>query len=858
MKKIITLSLLSLAVSNAIAADKDISNHGVIEEMVVSGQRLARLKSLEVKKNSVVVMDAMSADNLGRLPDKNAAESINRLPGVSVLIEKGEGRFASIRGIKPEWNQVTINGFEIGSPEKDGSGRQMPLDVLGGELLQSVEVYKAKTADMDGQGIGGTVNIVTKKPLQGKDFQGTVNIRLGLEEADQDNPFYERENPYNIDAAVSGKLSPELGYIVAASKTHRQYLAQGIYQDDWKEVAGIAYPEQSKNNYYVVGRDRTTLTAGLEYQAADHTNLLLQAFYSEFEEFQHRNRFRQGVEQDAGLISNVTEDGFDVAQGATFIRGDLRREDVTKEVNNISLSGETKWQSWLFDYGINLGQNKIVETNSAWDFRQDTSQGLGPDSVSFSRDGILQVSEGGLTHNLPENLRFNTVQYQNDQSEQDIFSAKFNAEYAYLSRSFEGAVKFGVKYTQNEKSFDLGNDEYDVTRNNIAGFNVDRGDFINDVNGEGRKNVWFDLYALNQLFNDQPELFTFDQTASEQNKVANDKKVEETTTAAYLMNTLQIDKWQVITGLRIEQTDVESVGQQAVADDYQSVSVSGSDHSVLPSILVNYRPVDDLIVRGSWTESLGRPNYADISATSTYQVNEDGDGVLNIGNPDLKAYQSSNLDLSVEWYPTDASVISLAWFNKTIDNLIVNNEQTINSGSFQGTEYAVDKLLVNTKRNADNADVEGYELNIQYQFVDLPKPFDGLGATYSYTSIDATFYDSEIGEARTLEGQPEEIQSFTLFFENYDWYLGLTYNYNAAFLTDMGDIAIIEDDVTQGEFGRWDFRASYYASDSFTVYVDINNLNNEPTTEYQGGLERWNTEYEYVGSTYYAGFTYAF
>lgn len=857
MKKILCLSLTCLAVSNAIAQESAVAETS-LEEVVVSGQRLARMKALEIKKDALGIMDAMSADNLGRLPDKNAAESINRLPGVSILIEKGEGRFASIRGIQPAWNQVTINGFETGSPEKDDSGRQMPLDVLGGELLQSVEVYKAKTADMDGQGIGGTVNIVTKKPLSGEDFQGTVNVRVGLEEADQDNPYYDRENPYNFDLALSGKINDQLGWIVAGSKTHRQYLAQGIYQDDWAQVGAAAYPEQTKNNYYVVGRDRSTMIAGLEYQATEQTQLMAQAFYSKFEEFQHRNRFRQGVEQDESFLSNITAEGFDVAQGGTFIRADLRREDASKELTNLSFTGVTQTGAWAFDYGFNFAHNELTETNSYWTFRQDTNEDLGPDSVSFNSDGIMQIAEGGLQHNLAENLRFHSVEYQDDFSEQDIFSAKFDAEYGYFTRGFEGVLKMGVKYTSNEKTFDLANEQYDVERNNIAGYQVDHGDFVNDVNGVARKNVWFDLAALNNLFNSQPALFEYLQDDSDQARFANDKTVEENVSAAYVMNTLELDKWQVITGLRFENTEVESTGQQATDSGYQDISVSGSNNAFLPSVIVNYRATDEVVLRGSWTQSLGRPNYADISATSTYSINDDGEGVLSIGNPDLEAYTATNYDLAAEWYPTDSSIVTLAWFKKDVDNLIVSNQETFNDGSYQGTDYNIERLLVNTKRNAENATIDGYELNLQHQFTQLPKPFDGLGAMYSYTSIDATFYDSEIGAERKLEGQPEEIQSFTLFFENSDWYAGFTYNYNASFLTDMGDIANVEDDVTQGEFGRWDFRSSYYATDALTIYVDVNNLNNEPTSEYQGASETWNTEYEYVGTTYYAGFTYAF
>jgi TonB-dependent receptor len=850
---IASISMLALAVSNAFSQEAPTPKY--IENITVKGQKLSRIKSLDMKRESTMLMDALSADNLGRLPDKNAAESLNRLPGVSILIEKGEGRFASIRGIRPDWNRVTINGFETASPEKDGSGRAMPLDVLGGELLQTVEVYKAKTADMDGEGIGGTVNITTKKPLQSEKLEVTANLRYGFESADQVNPYYEGENPFNADIAASGKLNDNIGWNIGLSTSSREYLAQGIYQDDWAEVSGVAFPEQTKNNYYVVGRERNTAIAGLEFKATGTTNVLVQGFYSKFEEFQHRNRFRQGIEQDADFIDSVEGDTVNVLQGGTFIRADLRREDIDKEVLNLNLSAETTLDNWLFNYGMNLSQSKIDELNSDWDFRQDSPAELGPDSFTINNNGVVELTEGGLQHNLPSNLRFNEVSYQDDHADQDIFSAKFDGTHFYQLAGYDSTLKFGLKYSNNEKTFDFNNDEYDVVQNNLSDFDVTDGAFSNDVNGQLRANVWFDLTALNSLFNTSPELFT----ASDNNALNNaesDRKVEEQTTAVYVMNTIEVEDLQLIAGLRFEQTDVTSVANQVLDTGLTEVSISGSNSVLLPSLIANYHFADNIIGRVSYTTSLGRPEYGDISASSSFGLDDNGDAILSIGNPDLEPYTADNYDIAIEWYPFEDSIVSLAWFNKKIDNIIVDDEETVAGGIYQGIDYDVDELTVSTKRNADTADVTGLEFNVQHQFSSLPQPFDGLGATYSYTSIDADFFDSEIGESRKLEDQPEEIQSFTLFYENTALYLGLTYNYNASFLTDSNDLSDLTDDADQGEFGRWDFRASYSVNDHFSVYFDANNINDEPTTEFQGGNQTWNSEYEYVGKTYYVGVTY--
>ncbi|MDQ9092337.1 TonB-dependent receptor [Pseudoalteromonas haloplanktis] len=849
------LSALTLTVLNVYGQD---NNDQGMEEIVVTGQQYARIKALDVKRSSVSVMDALSTDNLGRLPDKNAAESLNRLPGVSVLIEKGEGQFASIRGIKPDWNNVTINGFTTGSPEKDGSGRQMPLDILGGELLETIEVYKARTPDMDGQGIGGSINIVTKKPLSQADFQGTVNLRMGIEEADQANPYYDKVSPYNVDFTLSGKLSDQLGWILGASKNHRQYLAQGVYQDDWAEVAGAEFPEQTKNNYYIVDRDRETYMFGLEYKATDDTSLMLQAFSSQFEEFQHRNRFRKGIEQDSAYISNITENGFDVQEEGVFIRADLRREDTEKELKNYSLIGQTTINDWTLDYGINYGQNEVYEESHSWDFRQTSGVNLGGGHVTILDNGISDLQATDSKLNNPENLRFNSYENPIEQAEQEITSIKFDARYSYMLSSFVGELKFGAKFTESDKTFNNTANSYQIEKLNIADFNIDDGAFQNNINGYQQDNVWLNLNGLNSLFNTSPELFFSDQESNTINSKAADKEVQEKTQAIYAMNTFDFDDWQFIVGARWEKTDVESRAFQRIDNGFKDANVSGSSAEVLPSLLANYHVTEDLLVRASWTKSLGRPNYGDISASSSYSVDEDGEGVLNIGNPDLKPYLSSNLDLSIEWYFKPSSILSLALFKKDVDNMIIADTQIIKGGVYDGVDYGIEKLNVVTLKNSDSASIEGYEFNVQYQFDTFIAPLNGLGTNYSFTSIDANFFDSETGEERKLEGQPETLHSLTVFYENYDFYIGFTYNYNAEFLTDINNIVDASDDVSQGEFGRWDFRASYNASNDLTVYLDVNNLNDEPTSEFQANNTQWSTEYEYVGRTYYLGLTYTF
>lgn len=213
------------------------------DAILVVGTKFSRLKAIEEKRDESRIIDALGIDELGQLPDKNVGESLNRLPGVTMLVEKGEGRFVQIRGINPGFNNVTINGVSLGSPES--AGRSAPLDVISGSVLGGVQVIKTPTPDMDAQGIGGTVNVDTAMPFDRSDlFYGYVTGRYGYEEIrPKKAETFGGHDPYAIDALASGKLAGDtLGWLLGASWSDREYVAQGRYQDDWAETFGIGLP----------------------------------------------------------------------------------------------------------------------------------------------------------------------------------------------------------------------------------------------------------------------------------------------------------------------------------------------------------------------------------------------------------------------------------------------------------------------------------------------------------------------------------------------------------------------------------------------------------------------------------------
>jgi TonB-dependent receptor len=320
--------------------------------------------------------------------------------------------------------------------------------------------------------------------------------------------------------------------------------------------------------------------------------------------------------------------------------------------------------------------------------------------------------------------------------------------------------------------------------------------------------------------------------------------------------------------VRVESTDVDSEGYLLDGDPAttpQRLNSGGDYVEALPALLVNYRPTPDFVFRGAVTRALGRPDYDTIAPRSTYS--DDGvTATLFIGNPNVKARKSWNYDLSAEWYPNDLTAITASVFYKDITDQIGSVSETFTGQAAIDAELArrgitgqdtslLNSLTTTTPVNAGEAYLQGFEIAAQTQFEFLPAPFDGLGFSAAATFIEGEVTNQD-GSKSPLQGQPEETYAFTGFYQKGPIDISISYAYNASYLTDFNTDPNFNLD--QGEFGRWDAKISYAFNDNFKMFLEGVNLNDEPTSEFQGGNENWNTEYEYVGRTIYLGASWGF
>ncbi len=839
-----------------------------LEEIVVYGTARNRFESITQKRESDRIVDALGTDELGQLPDKNLGESLNRIAGVSMLVEKGEGRYVQLRGIRPELNNVTLNGVAIGSPEAEGGGRVTPFDVLSGSMLSAVQVVKTPTADMDAQGIGGTVNIETRMPFDRSDsYYGYATARLGYEEVRPENDAFAGRDPYGVDALMSGKNdAATVGWLLGGSFSSREYVAQGIFQDDWREVDGTNLPEEVKNNYYIIGRERVNVSGAIELRPNDEVRYFVRGFYAAWDEFQHRNRFQQGLGSGVSAISAIsgTADG-------NRISSNIRLEEVEKTLLSLTAGGENRFgETVTADYSFQLNKNEIAEPYSYWEFRSGSD--FGPDAWDIGSNGVISITPdaAGLDRQDPDNIDFRRARFQDRDLSEDALIAAGNLEWTLDN----GYVKAGLKFTTTDR-------ENDFTRNRFDGGILDlnlgtessftNGAFTNDVRAGDVPNIWMDVGAMDRFFADPANADYFEKNDGDSfaSNFSGDYDITESIYAAYVMGSHSIADWEIIGGIRFEQTDVDSTGFLLIDGEAQRASADGDYTSVLPSVIVNWRATDDIVLRGAVTRALGRPDYDVIAPRSRYNE-ELGEGSLSIGNSALEARHSWNYDLSAEWYPSDLTAISVALFYKDIDNEFVGRSERLvgqpaidDAVASLGLTGAIDtsildELTVATTENGESSQLFGVELAAQAQFTFLPSPFDGLGG-----AVSAAFVDAEVDilrdgllETLPLPGQAETSYNVSLFFQNESLDAAVSFALNDSFLTEINGSRA--EDLDQGQFGRWDARLAYTVRENFKLFFEGVNLNDEPTSEFQGGIKRQNTEFEYVGRTYYFGVSLGF
>lgn len=714
-----------------------------VEVVSVSGIRSSIRESTRLKRDGAGVVDAISAEDIGKFPDTNLAESLQRITGVSIDRENGEGSKVTVRGFGPDFNMVTLNGRTMpGSSLPAGGGvansRAFDFSNLASDSVKSISVYKTGRANIATGGIGATIDIVTAKPLDNPGFQASVGAKALM---DTTNRVGDDVTP-ELSGLVSWTDEEQIfGISLSANLQERHSSASGAFVNQWRTSEydgtipqaasdiqlsnepelGQLYSMPSDLRYYITDqeRERTNAQLTVQFRPIDALTATLDYTHSKQDIFQAR------AEQSIWMDTYKSNLGFDDETVATPVdynedRGDQAPRDLGLALQELNQTNKNDSLGLNLRYEVNDyftltfdGHSSTAESTPDAEYGSWLNTGLGANvvagqSVDFN-DGypIMRIefddcdARRGLNCNgvLDQDdvgTSILDMNYATQKTEIDQFRVMGTYEFE------EGSIEFGVESRAMES-----HSTQSLTRHTMGNWGVENPgelpegyltpvDFtseINDYSSNGALNTGF-TGSASQVGAWAAQNYGFDFVAD--GAFATNRTIEEDVAAAYFQLALKGElggrPYNVNAGLRFESTDITSTANVALpnavawegnndfnvrfGDGMQDFSEDASYSHLLPSFDFDIEVVDDVITRFSYSKTISRPTYDQLSAAASSVSGPSGPttlagvqlGTASSGNPSLLPLESDNLDLSVEWYISDTSYLSLGYYEKRVNN----------------------------------------------------------------------------------------------------------------------------------------------------------------------------------------------
>ena len=829
----------------------------------IPGYRSGLAKSARAKKEANQVLDTITAEDIGQFPDTNLAEAIQRITGVAMTRNNGEGEKVSVRGLNPNFTRVEIDGrssmvtVDDSSPERDAQ-----LSVFNSDLYSTIEVIKSPSArDVEG-GVGGTVKLTTFKPLDiGLESYG-AEFSYGMNEfKDSDEPGF---SGFYSNIFSDGKA----GFLVQATyeeRDRRLDLVQsnqdfhivdtGFLKDDEDPAAlalvGAAYPGRTRYFSKNGANPRLNLTSTLQFRPNDDLEIFFNGLISSETREEERSRIQMTWSR-GDLISGVVD-----PTTGTLVQAEIDRHRTDQD----SLFRDTEVESNGITGGFNLSRD-------LWTISGEVSVSDGMEEWHQTRAQNRVNRDGVASYDMRDNFRLpamttpaitrtpDELNFRNLDVARRIISYEETVARLDFIRELDGdglfsSLEAGVRITSNEfdRAQGSGESTADLDTLTWADGSTDYGVSAHDNFGFGEGPTGFPVTWLNV---DGPALIErFPLTEDPIDVTTNDEvyTVEEETTALYLQANFNKGIGDVRTrgnlGVRFVNTQAGGVGKIDAETDSGDIEVIGvptyldKDYDkVLPSFNILLSPDDPEApyqFRGAITRAMTRPTINEMRPR--VGVNEP-DGEISRGNPQLDPFSAWQYDLGVEAYfgPSDEGVFSITGFIKDVENFIVATEFRETVG-FPSVGIAEQEFLVDTFKNGGTADIEGVEMSFQTPFTFLPAPFDDFGTMINYTYINSEFID-EFGNRNPFPGTSENTYNAVLFYERGGFSWRFAYNYRDDYLIVPSSAA----DGSNNEFvegaGRLDIGIRYRWESGYRLAVDLINVTKESQYIYYDVYDR--------------------
>ncbi len=815
---------------HSIAQPQELPAPQTQEELLVTGIQGSLRKNLQIKRESGSILDAMNTEDTGKFPDKNIADSLQRIPGVSVDRIWGEGRDIYIRGTDKDINRTLMNGQNVASAywwANDNPSRGFNYTILASELISSLRVYKSPQADIDEGSIGGTVIIYTHKPF---DIAGN-DLRLTLE-----SQYSELPDAIDPQASLLGSWQNSeqtLGALISLNWQNTSMRRDGLEAFPDNSLYSIVDDKgEVTNDVYVIWgggsaifqqtRERNTSNLTLQWEPNENWQAVFNYVGSSMDmKISNQNYlFMPGgfkLREDPPVVVSdprfgATGDGRKILLGGTMNNPD----SIGAALDAIFRSAYV--DSAVYDLDLEYHNDQVLlhaqlgTTNANGGTDQDQLYrfvGNTREQFSLSRNSI-EVNYLDLDPHDPHSLPYFSGDSHNwirNMEDSEIY-AQSDAEFT-LDNAFFSALKTGVKWRnqtiENNRrvgSIDTGNPLWSsFSQTSLASVSMGLTPELHRQTATENsltRFAWVNEARANQVI--APVLknglmrYRYDQEAF--------YRIDETINAAYIKSEFLYDNWQGNLGLRAVNTRQES----SAYEEQQRHTNARDYNDYLPSLNLAYEYRPDTIVRGSLSRAMARPSFQNLSSNI---VIDGTNGNASGGNPELEPFRAQQGDLGVEWYFDSESLLSATGFYKTISTFIYSEtqEEILNG----------EQLNVTRPYNAEGAHISGLELQWQQNFG------KGFGLLSNYTYTKATVASQDKQQLLKLPGNSRDQINASLYYEDARYSLRLSYNYRSK---SYGELLSGTQDETNS-YQQWDFSAGWTPVDYATFYIEGINLTNE-------------------------------
>lgn len=857
----------------------------LVEYIEVRGLRARTAQSLAIKRDSDYLLETIQSVEMGKFPDQNLAEALQRVSGVAIDRAEGEGRYVTVRGFGPEFNRVMINGRQLAT---DSLGREFSFDTLASELVSNVTVYKQNQASQQSGGIGATIDIITDKPLSYRGMRAAGSVEMQYDDnADQ-------WTPQGSVLLRNTFMDHKLGVLLSLTQYQRDARIDEAQIDGWlvntnvpasslsRETDTLYVPRNYDQRVRFDDRSRTGGTLVLQYRPNADLDITADYLGSRFNVNTSATSmghwFTSSNLEAVELDGNGTAVKFSQQEGhATDFHARTFNRDSSLHAGGVNID----WQ--VNDY-FSLNSDISVSRATSQDKRGDGNalsligylnrstfdhtQGLVlPSIYGFQTANPSQLNAAGDELGVgsyldPANGRSHVMLKRGWDVSDTVRQWKVDGRYLLNNRGLT-QVDFGWRVADQTKQNTRYDNELNARHCTFCGyfdtpdipdsfqrlFNAGD-DFLDQVSGhDGIPHQW--------LRHDGPQLFAFledaggvDLSAVKRN---NSFVINEKTYALYADLTYEWDFSFLYvvahTGLRLAHTDVavsgvnEQLDSLVILDKTELAPITGAASPVdyaqsytnwLPSIQVKATYRDKWVMRGAYSHSITRPTLSQMTPGITFTTTrQGGDLRASVGNPLLQPFESRNLDVALEFYYQKDSYLAAAAYRKYVDNFILSANQDVpfpgvtdpSTGDDPNAPDSADSTAVFdivSPINGQTAMVDGVELSWQHAFGDSGF---GVQANVSAVSSNAELDKDDVKTKFALTGL-SGAGNLVLFYEKGPLQWRVAYNRRGGFLQSLVQPQSNEPTFVN-PYQQWDVSASYQLSGRVSVYAEGINLTNE-------------------------------